>query len=711
MTNGKSNDSEKSKAPSLLLIILLEELILLLNAALKTFRLYSRKHPSFLESLSKLKPKFDDLFEAEDVIEMVVKKDKLLFRDEIVGQDNTTIKVFTDLLYYLGIQSVFFRKGLSEEDISNFLEIIVKNPDEVMSIGGVNVLFNEKKSSFIEIKEREKLDIIKEEDLVSKEEIPEAAELSEEDALKEYFQRQEAQSTKVLDKVFYILTESPSKFAKFLIELNKSSPDKLVTLLNVIEKTAQNINQKYSDERRHYYKKLTDAINFLPDEIKIPLVTEKLLSRIDTDSSNTGASIIRQFSTSDLVGIFYGKITKENIPLTQIKNVLNEVPSLGEDKKAEIISGLKARQTEPQQAIDSMSIITERGTEELDALSLADLESKIPELSTYTKEEIEKIETLTKICSKDDVMSSTTNILLEVLPTISEINIYLRFIDMLQDFLEIYLSKDKFISALRILKIFKEELNKREQQNLEYIEKLETAIKEAAGESKIYNLILTLEDLDKDSKEFEIINSYLELLSEDAINILLVILGKEERRIIRKLIVQVLIDIGQKHIEVFAHRLSDERWYLVRNIVSIFGEIRDEKAIDYMKPILHHRDPRVRSETIRSLGLIGGEKSAKLLIIALKDKNKELRQKVIRWLGEMGESVAIPYFAKILRKVDILSRMYNIKEEAIKSLEKINSPEVIPILEELSQKKWFQFSAKSKNLRSLAGEILKKIKG
>ena len=70
----------------------MEELVILLNNTLKNFQLYSHEHPSFLEAITKLKTKFDDLFMVallgKDVLEILVKKDTLLLGTEIIGKEN-----------------------------------------------------------------------------------------------------------------------------------------------------------------------------------------------------------------------------------------------------------------------------------------------------------------------------------------------------------------------------------------------------------------------------------------------------------------------------------------------------------------------------------------------------------------------------------------------------------------------------------------------
>ena len=120
---------------------------------------------------------------------------------------------------------------------------------------------------------------------------------------------------------------------------------------------------------------------------------------------------------------------------------------------------------------------------------------------------------------------------------------------------------------------------------------------------------------------------------------------------------------------------------------------------------------RVRSEAVRSLGLIGSPKAVRLLIKALDDKDYEIKQKAVRWLGETGEISAIVPLADIITKFDIFGRYYELKKESIEALSKIQSPDIIPVLEEASRRKWYQFGARHKELSALAKGSLEGLRG
>jgi len=51
---------------------------------------------------------------------------------------------------------------------------------------------------------------------------------------------------------------------------------------------------------------------------------------------------------------------------------------------------------------------------------------------------------------------------------------------------------------------------------------------------------------------------------------------------------------GHAGLEVARKRLSDERWYVVRNACQVLGEIKDPELLRELAPVLRHSDDRVQ---------------------------------------------------------------------------------------------------------------------
>ncbi|MEK6777432.1 MAG: HEAT repeat domain-containing protein [bacterium] len=84
----------------------------------------------------------------------------------------------------------------------------------------------------------------------------------------------------------------------------------------------------------------------------------------------------------------------------------------------------------------------------------------------------------------------------------------------------------------------------------------------------------------------------------------------EERSIAgRKRLSSLLIDIGSDAIHSIVKSLSDDRWFLVRNLVMVLGKIGNPFCMEYLLPLLSGDNYRVQREVVYTLSLIGGDQA------------------------------------------------------------------------------------------------------
>lgn len=74
--------------------------------------------------------------------------------------------------------------------------------------------------------------------------------------------------------------------------------------------------------------------------------------------------------------------------------------------------------------------------------------------------------------------------------------------------------------------------------------------------------------------------------------------------VLRKRLMEVLTRIGRPIAPAVLHWLKDERWFILRNMIFLLGEIKVAEAASKLKPFAAHPHEQVRLETLRALGLI-----------------------------------------------------------------------------------------------------------
>jgi hypothetical protein len=103
-----------------------------------------------------------------------------------------------------------------------------------------------------------------------------------------------------------------------------------------------------------------------------------------------------------------------------------------------------------------------------------------------------------------------------------------------------------------------------------------------------------------------------------------------------------LVALDYVGVPLLEDMIGDERWFVVRNMVGILGEIRSADAVEHFRRTVEHSDARVRRETIlalskiggeeavRALGELGGEPGRAVLQRLLKDRSAEVREAVLK---------------------------------------------------------------------------------
>jgi hypothetical protein len=161
----------------------------------------------------------------------------------------------------------------------------------------------------------------------------------------------------------------------------------------------------------------------------------------------------------------------------------------------------------------------------------------------------------------------------------------------------------------------------------------------------------------------------------------------------RKALATALVRIGQAAVAPLVNMLRDERWYVVRNMVAILGEIGSRECADALKATLYHQDERVRKETIRTMVKLGGREAENLIIELLTDKNAGIIRQAVLSLGIMKSQSAVQPLLDIVTGRDLFLASLPVKKEAVQALGRIGDRRATPVLVEiLETQRWLAWN-------------------
>jgi len=216
---------------------------------------------------------------------------------------------------------------------------------------------------------------------------------------------------------------------------------------------------------------------------------------------------------------------------------------------------------------------------------------------------------------------------------------------------------------------------------------------------------------DKDTDDKNEYSALIKIIGDDAIEPALQKLIESNNAFERRNLIQILVGFGEHARGLVESHLADDRWYVVRNMVSILGHIGNDRSLGPLMRIINHDDVRIQREVIHALTKIGGKQVIIFLLKLLEDADAQQAIIIINALGVLGDTMATAPLVDIARKRDILYRNYEIRKEAIGNLGRLKSPEAIEALGKILLKAEFLGGLRNEDLRISAVKALGRIGG
>jgi HEAT repeat protein len=160
-------------------------------------------------------------------------------------------------------------------------------------------------------------------------------------------------------------------------------------------------------------------------------------------------------------------------------------------------------------------------------------------------------------------------------------------------------------------------------------------------------------------------------------------MGSTDNLAVRKQLTSLLVGLGGTAVPVLLKMMRDNRWYMVRNLAAILGDIGLPEAVPELLQCLRHTDNRVSKEAIRSLAKIGGREAEAAIIGILNSNNPQLLPQVIASLGGMKSRRALVELMLIVSSSDMFLKNLSLKIDALAAVAMIGDRQAVPPLTRL----------------------------
>ncbi len=660
----------------------IQDAIRSMASAIRAVKLYPSNNPVYSQTVSKSFHSLDKFLKTSPELCISLQKSGFLHNNIPVEKDAHLHRTIADGLFHKGLREITFMQGLSETELKNFFNVVSLSQDEINMGGGIGSLLWEKGVTRVKVKDASL------EQVILKSISPGAVYEEAEGASKSLSEvREQLKGKDILISgrrvMLSDISSDPAAFGAMMIEAagqgGVSSEATYERLFEAYREAGSQLTKTPAQVQDHIFDAMAESIISMEPAYREGVVAKKLYIELDK-----------------------GEMQR------QMKDVLEQLPhGLTEMTSARFARSWTAPQVSTLLKKAVRSATYSAAVPQAGRALPQDLHAISKEMSEYTPEEMEFLRKIGDAGPEKGMVDSIVHTLIQILP-MSQYSArpqphdkteeqFSRVVGLLEEMLSALLDRKDYALAASVLRAFQMQAEPRFRQ------RLADAVKRAGEKKRIAGLVDDIRAASKDSSEYHAIYSYLSLLDREATPLLLEMLAEEEDRSIRRLLIQILKDLGKNQIAMLGERLSDERWYFVRNIVGILGESKKEDVIGHLEKVADHNNFQIRHEVVRALVTIGGRKAAELMTRFLKDKDIDIQFMAVRGLGMLQaagekESQALMAF---LKTSGIKGIEHELKKEAIETLGKIGSPASVQFLKKQFKIKWWKGRKPQEEIRAV----------
>lgn len=222
--------------------------------------------------------------------------------------------------------------------------------------------------------------------------------------------------------------------------------------------------------------------------------------------------------------------------------------------------------------------------------------------------------------------------------------------------------------------------------------------------------------------KYDQVTLLIQVLGRAFIEPLLDRMAEEDNMSLRRFMMDRVQSFGEACRPSLIARLTDNRWYVLRNIIIMLRSLGPTQESEQLRPLLRHNNPKVRVEALKTLVQAGdpvalrqvlrdlesSDRETQLIAISLADRNSspdmvrkllalvteggytavecELKAAAVQALGEIGRPEILPELVKVLASRSLLAfkALNRLKIDIVRSLERYPPKTVLPLLERLS---------------------------
>jgi len=690
-----------------------------LNITRRHLQTYPPGHPIIDKACDKLLDLLDPLFRRFQNISLGVAKNALLFEHKWLEKSDPRVCDLATALSQRGIAAVHFGSQPDKTEILKLAGLINLDPKKIIARGGLPQILPKLKLDKIEItpvdyslfrtadqedQDEEQIAEKMWEDFLSRllEGTLTDQPLTKLDpkAIAEILNRNYAQSQDH-DSINY--DQAIANFVHQMLTAKTASSGQLFAQL--LENLTPELRRQFLSSAFRYLDNdpsvSEESLQTLPAEL-----LEQALEEFNQNHLNISTTMVNLISTLD-----------------QHYQTQGQIGIFAEDEKDELSEQLKTLFREEDRG--KFTPESYQGT--LDAISLQTHEFKLDtEEAAQLRQQFSEVSTERHNCAITFNLLSSRNQQPE-----SAQGLQHNLIDLAQ----LFLATGDFIGLSYLQQRLGQYLQQFPEESLSRTDMLQNYLNDPMFHQEI------LDNLSRwDEKKRQEINNYIKIAGASMAGSLIQRLGTEEDKSLRRTYLNTLAGLGKTAHEAIYQRLDDDRWFVIRNLLTILKMQKDPVDLERIKHLQDFPHLRVNQEYLQLLFKFDRGQANALLSKQLQCDDPQLRmhavqlaeqsddpatsqqllkmlaadkltdetlpqkQQIIRSLCGIGAENAFPTLQRLLKPCLLFTskRRIELQKEIVRNLNKFPAPMVTPMLQKLA-------NSRRKGLNSLAAEKLRQV--
>lgn len=647
-----------------------------------------------------------------------ISKSGVVFEGLPVFEGGAAYESFAQELYNRKLAEVRFHSGMTSDDLVRFLSILKSSTEELDSAGGYeNRLWDLGVDSITVRETQTKI-------------VDAAVDEAEKDDPGEPWPPNRGRIEEILAAAFggrprdqrllVRIIEDPEAISSYLREsytASSGSPEEALQAMRFNE-LAHMISQQPEEKRPALLRALADAVKGLEHEIRQRFVMDKLLP--DARSNDAMASVVRQMDVDDICRLLVEGLDEAEATVDGLSRAIRNLAliSLADREEVFMAAGASMREAGMSESfIDdvfeavapSRLMIDEHGGVNVEEQPIDSVLKFVDMAAIVSTRHFEDDSAVFDI-QEESRAGFTDGDVVRALVTLVSVDAagerFNEIVAVLEDVLVLQIERGDYDVAADAAKALSDVAGDMDipQGRRERVAGLLTSLASAEAMASVTKAMRVYRP---GTTEHDACKYLLDSLGRTAIDPLLEVLADEPDMSARKALVDLISEMALEHIDELSARVTDQRWYVVRNVISILGKTRSSAILPSLERTLRHSDARVRRETIRALSGVQDSLAYEMLIAALQDSDAQNVQLAARYLGIAKVRGAVQALQQVAKGEGRGNRDLGPRVEAIEALGGVGDARSAPLLRSLIEKRSILGSGKTREIRSAAESALR----